>query len=81
MTPFVTRVLASAGYVTEAGEHLEGLVLPAGQAHSAGDGARVVPLLSRRLGGLAADAVFRLGTSPLIVFKSLPADARRDRVA
>jgi len=76
MTPFVTRVLASAGYLTETGEPLDGLVLPAGPARNAGDGARVAPLLSNRPGGLAADAVFRLGTSPLIVFKSLPAETR-----
>jgi hypothetical protein len=78
MTPFVTRVLASAGYLTETGEPLDGFVLPAGPTRNAGDGARVVPLLSNRLGGLAADAVFRLGTAPLIVFKSLPAETREE---
>ncbi|MGA2589976.1 MAG: N-6 DNA methylase [Bryobacteraceae bacterium] len=73
MTPFVTRVLATAGYVTEAGEPLDGLVLSATPTRNAGDGSRVVPLLSNRPGGLAAEAVFRIGTSPVVVFKSLPA--------
>ena len=72
MTPLAARVLSSAGYVTEAGEPVDGLVLPAGHSRGIGDVARLNPLLSNARTGLGADAVFRVGTSPVIVFKSSP---------
>src|SRR5674476_1285629 len=72
VTPLAARVLSSAGYVTEAGEPLDGLVLPAGHSRGIGDVARLNPLLSNARTGLGADAVFRVGTSPVIVFKSSP---------
>ena len=37
---------------------------------SAAEATRLGPLLSTSRGGLGADAVFRVGTSPVILFKS-----------
>lgn len=56
--------------MTDAGAPAEGLVLPADVARSASDAARLGPLLSSSGGELSADAVFRVGSSPVIVFKS-----------
>lgn len=69
MTPFALSVLKATGYLTEEGAASEGLILPGADRLSAGDGSRIVPLLDRG-GPLAADAVFKIATSPVIVFKS-----------
>ena len=45
-------------------------MLPGDLSTSSGDATRLGPLLSTEPGGLGADAVFRVGTSPVILFKS-----------
>lgn len=70
MTPDALRVLAAAGYVTNEGTPSEGLVLRADALRNSSDAARLAPLMSNERGGLGADAVFRVGTSPAIIFKS-----------
>ncbi|RAK68708.1 hypothetical protein DJ019_01445 [Phenylobacterium kunshanense] len=70
MTPLAAQVLAATGYLDSDGTPTEGLVLPEGADRSAADGTRIAPLMSTEDGGLAADAVFKVGTAPIIVFKS-----------
>lgn len=70
MTPLATRVLEGTGYLEHDGSPSEGLILPGAVRLSPGEGARVAPLMSDERGGLAADAVFKVGTAPVIVFKS-----------
>ncbi|NTJ45288.1 SAM-dependent DNA methyltransferase [Agrobacterium larrymoorei] len=69
MTPLAQRILEGAGYFRPDGIPSEGMVLPGSERLSAGDGARVAPLMSADH-GLSADAVFKVGTAPVIVFKS-----------
>ena len=45
-------------------------MLPNAVTTSSGDATRLGPLLSAERGGLGAEAVFRVGTSPIILFKS-----------
>ena len=71
VTPAVMKVLAGAGYVSEEGAPAEGLAT-AESLRTMGDGARLEPLFVTEGGLLGADAVFRVGTSPVIVFKSSP---------
>lgn len=73
MKTFAIEVLTAAGYLSENGSPSEGLVLPTDVASSPGDAARLGPILSSERGGLGADAVFRVGTSPVILFKSAEA--------
>ncbi|UCI10261.1 class I SAM-dependent DNA methyltransferase [Mesorhizobium sp. B1-1-8] len=70
MTPLAALVLKGVGYLEPDGTPSEGLVLPGRERLSAGDGARVAPLMSSNQGGLGAEAVFKVGTAPVIVFKS-----------
>ncbi|ESZ11303.1 N-6 DNA methylase [Mesorhizobium sp. M0923] len=70
MTPLAMQILEGTGYLGQGGTPSEGLVLPGAHGMSAGDGARVAPLMSADRGGLSADAVFKMGTAPVIVFKS-----------
>ncbi len=72
MIPHARKVLGAVGYVRADGQGSDGLVLRDGSVRSASDAARLGPLLSTGRGGLGADAVFRVGTSPVIVFKSSP---------
>jgi hypothetical protein len=69
VTPLAANVLEAAGYLSDKVPS-EGLVLPGADRLSAGDAARLAPLLSENRGGLGADAVFRVGTSVVILFKS-----------
>lgn len=69
MTQLAHQILEGAGYFGPDGVPSEGLVLPGAERLSAGDGARVAPLMSADH-GLSADAVFKVGTAPVIVFKS-----------
>jgi len=73
MTPDALRVLAAAGYLTDDAGPSEGMVLRADALRNPSDAARLAPLMSSERGGLGADAVFRVGTSPVIVFKSASA--------
>jgi hypothetical protein len=70
MTPEALAILTAAGYFAEDGTAADGMVLPESARQSVGDAARLGPLMSEGRGGLAADAVFRVGTSPVVVFKS-----------
>jgi hypothetical protein len=72
LIPEAREVLAATGYLTRDGRSSEGLVLPGDARRAAGEAARLEPLLSPERGGLSADAVFRVGTSPVIIFKSSP---------
>ncbi len=45
-------------------------MLPNADSTSTGDATRLRPILTTDRGGLGADAVFRVGTSPVILFKS-----------
>jgi hypothetical protein len=80
MRDFAINVLRETGYLSEKGAPAEGLLLPSSAAKSPGDAARLGPLFSEREGGLGADAVFRVGTSPVILFKSSEAvpDSERE---
>jgi hypothetical protein len=73
MTPDAQKVLAAAGYLTADGTPSEGMVLGTGVLRNPSDAARLAPLMSDERGGLGADAVFRVGTSPVIIFKSTEA--------
>lgn len=70
MRPIATAVLRATGYLSPGGEPADGLIVPGAERVLAGDAARLGPLLSNDRGGFAADAVFRVGTSPVILFKS-----------
>ena len=76
MRDFATDILKATGYLLPTDIASEGLILPDAPI-SPGEAARFGPLFSADRGGLGADAVFRVGTSPVIVFKSaeLPTDA------
>lgn len=73
MTPDALKVLASAGYLTDGAAPSEGMVLRTDALRNPSDAARLAPLMSSERGGLGADAVFRVGTSPVIIFKSAEA--------
>lgn len=81
MTPLAVRILQDTGYLDREGMASEGLVLAGSGQLSAGDGARVAPLLSVERSALAADAVFKVGSSPVIVFKSSDAPTSDDTEA
>lgn len=70
MKPFAREVLRGTGFLTEEYAPAEGLVLPANGNVESGDAARLATLLSCQVGALAADAVFRVGSSPVLIFKS-----------
>lgn len=74
MKPFAEHILRETGFLTEAGAPAEGLILSGQDILAAGDSARLTTLLSDQVGGLAADAVFRVGSSPVLIFKSADAD-------
>ncbi len=75
MSPFVTKILQETGYLDGDGLPADGLIFPGSNQLSASDGARVAPLLSKERSALAADAVFKVGSSPVIIFKSSDAPA------
>ena len=70
MKAFTQEVLVATGYLSKDGTPAEGLMLPDSVSASSGDATRLRPCLSSESGGLGADAVFRVGTSPVILFKS-----------
>lgn len=70
MKTFASDVLRGAGYLVEGDVPAEGLILPETAMESAGDAARLGPIFAQNDTGLGADAVFRVGTSPVILFKS-----------
>lgn len=70
VTPGAERVLSATGYLSADGNASEGMVLPADLKGSVGDAARLGALMSQDSGRLGADAVFRVGTSPTIIFMS-----------
>jgi hypothetical protein len=70
MTPLAALVLEGAGYLMHGGAPSDGLMLPGAERLSAGDGARVGALMADKPGALRADAVFKVGAAPVIVFKS-----------
>ena len=70
MTPDAIRVLAAAGYLTEDARPSEGLVLKADALKNSSDAVRLAPLMTSGRRSLDADAVFRVGTCPVIIFKS-----------
>ena len=71
MRAFAEAALEATGYLSKDGTPAEGVVmLPDAVSTSPGDATRLGPLLSTDRGGLGADAVFRVGTSPVILFKS-----------
>lgn len=70
MTPLAATLLEGAGYLKHGGAPSDGLMLSGVERLSAGDGARVGPLMADKSGGLGADAVFKVGAAPIIVFKS-----------
>ncbi len=70
MTPDAHNVLAATGYLTADGAPSDGMVLASDVLRNPSDAARLAPLMSDKRGGLGADAVFRVGTSPVIIFKS-----------
>ena len=70
MQAFAREALKATGYLSEDGMPAEGLMLPNADSTSTGDGTRLRPILTTDRGGLGADAVFRVGTSPVIIFKS-----------
>ena len=76
MTPQAASVLTATGYLSRDGQAAEGLVIAGGTGAAADvprtgpDAARIEPLMSTRPGHLGADAIFRVGTTPVVVFKS-----------
>lgn len=73
MTPDARTVLTATGYLTADGAPSEGMVLGSEVLRNPSDAARLAPLMMDERGGLGADAVFRVGTSPVIIFKSAEA--------
>ena len=78
MKDIAIAALEATGYLSENGSPAEGLVLPDASSSSAGDATRLGSLLSTTSGGLNADAVFRVGTSPVVLFKSSDAPTRKE---
>ena len=70
MHALTQAALTATGYFSEDGSPAEGLMLPDAATTSSGEATRLGPLLSAERGGLGAEAVFRVGTSPIILFKS-----------
>lgn len=70
MKDFARIVLCQTGYLSGTGAPAEGLLLPSAASDSPGDAARLGPIFAENDAGLAADAIFRVGTSPVILFKS-----------
>ncbi|NKX17318.1 hypothetical protein HGG75_26100 [Ochrobactrum pseudogrignonense] len=64
--------------MVEGGAPAEGLILPDSILESAGDAARLGPIFTQNDASLGADAVFRVGTSPVILFKSADATDERE---
>ena len=80
MQVFTKAALEATGYLSRDGSPADGLILPHSEilSTSAGDSARLGPLLSTAGGGLGVDAVFRVGTSPVILFKSSEAPIEQE---
>lgn len=70
MITFAENVLKVLEYFSQDGRPSNGLVLPSATPSPSLDAVRLAPLFSTSDLGLRADAVFRDGTSPLILFKS-----------
>lgn len=70
MLPFAIETLRETGYLCDDNTPAQGFMLSASASTSAAEATRLGPLLSETPGGLRADAVFRVGTSPVILFKS-----------
>lgn len=70
MTPLASALLQGVGYLEEGGGPSDGMLLSGSQRVIAGNDARLEPLMANTLGGLRADAVFKVGTAPVIIFKS-----------
>lgn len=78
MKDFARTVLCETGYLSETGAPAEGLLLPSAVSGSPGDAARLGPIFAEDDAGLGADAIFRVGTSPVILFKSTDAGDERE---
>ena len=78
MQAFAREALAATGYISPEGRPAEGLLLSEAAATSSGDAARLGPILKNDRGGLGADAIFRVGTSPAILFKSSTTATREE---
>lgn len=78
MKDFARDVLHETGYLIDGGAPAEGLILPDAILESAGDAARLGPIFTQNDTSLGADAVFRVGTSPVILFKSADATDERE---
>ncbi|MEH6720592.1 MAG: N-6 DNA methylase [Aurantimonas endophytica] len=78
MKDFARHVLERTGYLVQGGAPAEGLILPDAILESAGDAARLGPIFTQDDASLGADAVFRVGTSPVILFKSADATDERE---
>ena len=78
MKTFAEAALKATGYLSQEGSPAEGLVLSGSISTYPGDAARLEPLLSSARCGLGADAVFRVGTSPVILFKSSEGSADQE---
>lgn len=72
MDGFAREILRETGFLGSQDEPLDGMILP-DPANKAAAATRLTALLSRRDGGLAADGVFRVGSTPVVVFKSAQA--------
>ena len=70
MTPLAAILLEGTGYLKHGGAPSEGLMLSGAERLSAGDSAGVGALMADKPGALGADAVFKVGSAPTIVFKS-----------
>ena len=70
MHSFAKAALKATGYLSEDDTPAQGFMLSNAVSTSAAEATRLGPLLSATRGSLGADAVFRVGTSPVILFKS-----------
>lgn len=75
MKPFAQTILRGTGFLTGDDGPAEGMVMPGHESKASGDGARLAALLSNQAESFAADAVFRVGSSPVVIFKSTEAEA------
>ena len=70
MNQIAEEVLKRLGYLSQDGSPSDGLLLESSASPPPLDAVRLTPLLSTSPPALHADAVFRVGASPVIVFKS-----------